>query len=237
VDFIFIITIEINQIIMQTLSQFITNWSKDYQAKATKLKLFQPGFAASLSKKQKQGFVLTFYHIRGTFYKFLWYIGSIAKSKPYKDIILKNISEEFGQTLSHEEWYFEFAADFGVDIRAEILSQKYNFDWVKEFCDAHLKFILMEDFELAWSAFGAYEKLDNVDYDNLYNFAVGLDSSKKGLVFFDIHRHVEHYENIDPLLQTIWNKKPELVKKSFEFIGNHQLVMWDRLGEHLDDLN
>jgi hypothetical protein len=91
----------------------------------------------------------------------------------------------------------------------------------------------MEDFELAWSAFGAYEKLDNVDYDNLYNFAISLGSSKKGLVFFDIHRHVEHYENIDPLLQTIWDKNPELVRKGFEFIGNHQLAMWSRLGEYL----
>ncbi len=218
---------------MQTLSQYISEWVNNHKEQSSKLRIFNPEFIQSFDPLQKQRFVLTFYHLRGSFYRFLWYIGSISPSKAYKDVILKNISEEFGHTLSHEDWYLEFANDFGVDIKSEILKPKHNFDWVQGFNDSHLEYILKQDFELAWSAFGAYEKLDNADYDNLYNLAVNLGSSKKGLVFFDIHRNVEHYESIDPLLQIIWDKNPAIVQKGFEFIGDHQLKMWANLGEYL----
>jgi Iron-containing redox enzyme len=218
---------------MQTLSQYSKDWTTDYQNKTSKLKLFQPQFAKNLTWLQKQKFALAFYHIRGTFYKLLWYIGSIAPSKQYKDVILKNISEEFGQTLSHETWYCEFAQQFDVDIKSEILDEKNNFDWIRDFNKTHLRFALTQDFNLVWAAFGAYEKLDNDDYDNLYNLACNIGSSKRGLVFFDIHRHVEHYESVDPLLRNIWENNPETVKKGFEFIANHQLAMWERLGEYV----
>ena len=218
---------------MQTLSNYISEWVAGHKDNSSMLKIFDPEFIRSFNPEQKQHFVLTFYHLRGNFYRFLWYLGSISPSKPYKDVIIKNISEEFGHTLSHEDWYLEFAADFDVDLKSEILKPKFNFDWVQGFNDAHLDYILISDFDLAWSAFGAYEKLDNADYDNLYNLAVNLGSSKRGLVFFDIHRNVEHYEAIDPLLQLIWDRDPEIVKQGFEFIGEHQINMWNRLGEYL----
>lgn len=101
---------------MQTLSQYSKEWTLDYNSKISKLKLFQPEFAQKLTLRQKQKFALALYHIRGTFYKFLWYVGSYCPSKAHKDVVLKNLSEEFGQTLSHEDWYLEFAKQFDVDI-------------------------------------------------------------------------------------------------------------------------
>jgi Iron-containing redox enzyme len=217
----------------QTLQQFIEIKTADYQTKAQNLILFQPEFAQNLTLEQKQKFALTFYHIRGKFYKFLWYLGSFAPTKQYKQVVIDNLWEEFGQTISHEQWYYKFASEFGVDCKREILEEKYNYQWVKDYNEEHIRFILTKPFEQVWSIFGAYEALDNIDYDNLYKLAQNLSSTKQGLVFFDIHRRAGHFETISPLLQTIWDKDPESVKLGFEFIFEHQLQMWQNLGDEL----
>ncbi len=160
-------------------------------------------------------------------------MGSIAPNNNYKKVILKNISEEFGQTFSHEYWYSQFAKEFDVDIDKEILDESCNFEWIQKYNNSHIQFILTKPFEQVWAIFGAYEILDNTDYDNLYEFTKNLGCSKQGLVFFEIHRKAGHYETVSPLLQEIWDKDPEAVKLGFEFIFEHQLQMWERLNSSL----
>jgi hypothetical protein len=215
----------------QTLQQYTDQKINEYQLKAKSIKLFQPEFTKNLTLEQKQKFVLSFYHIRGKFYKFLWYLGSLAPSREYKQVVIDNIWEEFGQTISHEQWYYKFANEFGVDCKQEILEEKHNSQCIEDYNEEHIKFILTKPFEQVWSIFGAYEMLDNSDYQNLYKLAENLGSSKQDLVFFDIHRRAGHFETVSPLLQQIWDKDSESVKAGFEFILNHQLQMWKDLSE------
>jgi hypothetical protein len=217
----------------ETLQQFVETQTKEYQEKAGKLKLFQPQYAQNLTPEQKQKFALTFYHIRGKFYKFLWYLGSSAPTREYKQVVIDNLWEEFGQTISHEHWYYKFASEFGADCKKEILEEKYNYQWIKDYNEEHIKFILTKPFEQVWGIFGAYEALDNIDYNNLYRLAENLGSIKQGLVFFEIHRRAGHYETVSALLQQIWDKDLEGVKVGFDFIFEHQLQMWEKLGEEI----
>jgi Iron-containing redox enzyme len=217
----------------ETLQHFTQQKTIEYQAKASSMTLFQPNFAKNLTPEQKQKFVLSFYHIRGKFYKFLWYLGSLAPNKEYKQVVIDNLWEEFGQTISHEQWYYKFADEFGVDCKQGILEERHNSQWIANYNEEHVRFILTRPFEQVWAIFGAYESLDNIDYNNLYELAQNLGSTKPGLVFFEIHRRAGHFETVSPLLQQIWDKDPQAVMTGFEFIFQHQLQMWERLGEEI----
>jgi hypothetical protein len=148
-------------------------------------------------------------------------------------VVIDNLWEEFGQTISHEQWYYKFADEFGVDCKKEILDEKYNYQWIKDYNEEHIQFILTKPFEQVWAIFGAYEALDKIDYNILYQLAENLGSTKQGLVFFEIHHRAEHFETISPLLQQIWDKDPQTVMTGFEFIFQHQLQMWEKLGEEI----
>lgn len=218
---------------MSSLSIYTSKWANNYNLKVSKLPLFKENFGKELSIKEKQKLVLTLYHIRGNFYKFLWTLGSIATSYEYKKVVLENYAEEFGRKTSHEKLYNSFAEEFEVDINKEILEPKHNFQWVQDYNNQHIKLILTEKFEKAWALFGAYEKLDNIDYENLYHLAANLGSTKKGLVFFNVHRNAGHFDTVSPLLNQIWEEGQESVEECFKFIANHQLKMWQNLYEEI----
>jgi Iron-containing redox enzyme len=216
---------------MQSLQEFTNRATLDYQNKVKNLQLFQPEFAQNLTLEQKQKLILTFYHIRGHFYKFLWFMGSTAPNKEYKKVIMGNITEEFGSVKSHEQWFFEFAKEFGVDCNSEILHETHNHDWVKEYNNGHIEYILSNNWDKTWSLFSMYEMLDNTDYSNLYYLASNIGSTKKGLVFFEIHRNASHYDNCNDLLQKVWDKNPDDVVEACNFVLDYQCKMWERLGE------
>jgi hypothetical protein len=218
---------------MLTLSQYTAQWSEDYTKNLNKYKLFEPDLAKNMNIQQKQDFIKYFYHIRGNFYTFLWFIGSLAPDVKYRKVALGNITEEFGVSVSHEQWYLVFAAAHDVDLKAEIINEKYNLDFIKTYNKGHIDYIVNQDFDLAWSAFSAYEKLDNVDYPALQKFAENMGTATNALTFFRIHANGNHYDNTSPLLQEIWDRDPQKVMTGFEFVATHQLAMWDSLSYEL----
>jgi len=214
-----------------SLNQFIADWQKDYKEKAKKIPLFQEN---ELSSEQVKKFILMFYHARGHFYRFLWHLGSRAPDEKFKKIILGNISEEFGGSKrSHEELYILFAKDFEVDITSEIISEEHNVPFIKGFNNGHIAWLLKHDFKRQWSAFSAYEKLDNIDYENLFRLAVLFGTKGKALTFFEVHRSVEHYEATSEYLQAMWNEDRNAITSAFTFIGNHQLELWSNVSSEL----
>jgi Iron-containing redox enzyme len=219
---------------MSNLKIYADKWSQDYTTKLMQLDLFQPSFAKSLSLAQKQDFIRYFYHIRGNFYKFLWFMGSFAPDIRYKKSVQSNITEEFGVAKSHEEWYLEFALTHGVDLKTEIIQEKYNLDFIKTYNKAHIDYIINHHYDISWSTFSAYEKLDNVDYPALMAFAENIQTTPIGLTFFRIHANGNHYTNTEPLLEEIWNRDSSSVIAGFEFVACHQLEMWQDLSRMLD---
>lgn len=222
---------------MTDLKNYITNWQKEYQHQSSKIPLFNQDVTSKFTDNQKQKFAKLFYHIRGHFYKFLWFLGSKEAGEntiEMKIIILQNISEEFGKQKSHEQMYLDFASSLGVEIiENEIIKETSNLDFIKMFNQQHLEFILKDDSNSAWAAFSAYEALDNLDYENLLNLVIPWNPPPKALVFFKVHAKVSHHQTTEEVLQKIWNKDPKSVQKGFEFIASHQLKMWQDLYEEV----
>ena len=226
---------------MQVLQNFLQSWDPNYDRTAQATALFDQTKPLEWTPGQKKFFARTLYHSRGHFYKFLWYLGSKSPSKACKEVILDNIRDEFGigadgvSRSSHEQLYWHFAEAVGLDtdaiIREEILGEATNLPFIREFNQGHLEYILTRPWDDVWAAFSAYERLDNLDYENLYRLAVRLGVSGKALVFHEVHREVEHYEAATPLLQDIWERNPDAVRTGFEFIADHQLKMWRQMSD------
>lgn len=226
---------------MQTLRDFLKSWDPNYNRATQAIALFDRTKLLKWTPEQKKFFARTLYHSRGHFYKFLWYLGSKAPSKECKEIVLDNIRDEFGigtdgvNRSSHEELYWRFAKAVGLDTNAiiheEILGEATNLPFIREFNQGHLDYILTRLWDDVWAAFSAYERLDNLDYENLYHLAVRLGISGKALVFYEVHREVEHYEAATPLLEEIWKRNPDAVRRGFHFIGDHQLKMWKQMSD------
>lgn len=216
----------------QSLSEFVQDWTTQYQQQAQSLKLFTPN-SIDWSTHNRAKFAKLFYHIRGHYYQFLWYVGSTAPSWDYKKIVLDNTTEEFGKgSKSHDQLYWQFAKDCGVDIIPEIFSEEYNLEFVRKFNHNFLELTLKEDWDKIWGAFSAYEALDNSDYSNLLRLVNdNFELSASGKVFFKVHANATHYESTEQLLTTIWNENPQAVKDGFGWVMKNQLAMWQELGD------
>jgi len=215
---------------METLETYLQTWDTAYDNKSCRIPLFDLSKPPQLSLAQKQLFVKSFYHARGHFYRFLWYVGSFANTADEKKVVVDNIVEEFGGARrSHEQLYFDFAQSLDVDLVSEIQSEAAYLPFLKVFNQGHIDWLLTKDWNHKWAAFSAYERLDNIDYENLYKLVSSLGLDEKALRFFDAHRWVKHYEGASNSLLKIWELHPQSVKSSFEFIGAHQLQMWRNL--------
>jgi len=211
---------------------FLNNWDAQYKEAAGKIELFQPELTSSWNDVQKTIFAHVFYHARGHFHDFLWYVGSHANDKETKDIVLKNIAEEFNSSArSHEQLYIDFADSVGADTRKALICDKYHMQFVREFNHNHLKWLHEHNPDFNFAALAAYEKLDNLDYTNLLVLVKSLNVNNKGKIFFKIHSVVEHFAPTYDKLSRIWDESPDTVKKAFAFIGENQLNMWRKLSE------
>jgi hypothetical protein len=215
------------------LNEFISTWEQSYKQEQAQIPLFQPETGKNLSTEQKQKFVKQFYHIRGHFYEMLWFLGSLAPSFEYKKVVLQNITEEFGGKKSHENLYWDFATELGVDIQSEILSQTNNLKYIQDFDFSHKNWVITQKWEAVWGALSAYEKLDSVDYRKLLILASELNISEKGLHFFVIHAQAQHFETTENLLQKCWDSDSEAVIAGFEFIKEAQMKVWKGLSEEV----
>lgn len=214
--------------------QFLNDWDADYKNNISKIDLFDMNLIQSIPPHKKSYFVKSFYHIRGHFHDFLWYMGNHAPNSKIKKIILGNIGEEFGGNYgSHESLYYDFAESLSVDIKKEIMNEDTYEDYISQFNKGHLKWLYSHDWAGCLAAFSAYEHLDNVDYPSLSALASNLGASNKGLIFFKVHENVKHFEPLNDFLLEVWEESPHKIKEGFDFIGSHQLKMWQNLSNRI----
>src|SRR3989344_2924778 len=109
---------------METLNQFLENWDLVQREEHGRIPLFNPSLTKTLTSSEKSHFVKVFYHLRGHFHDFLWFIANHAPNAEAKQTILDNINEELGgNKKSHEQLYFDFANSLGVDLMDEVVNQ------------------------------------------------------------------------------------------------------------------
>jgi hypothetical protein len=217
------------------LINYIDSIINSYSDEVKKLPLFAKDFASCLTPEQKKLFIKIFYHARGKFHDFLWYVGSNTQNAKVKKVVLQNISEEFnGSAASHEEMYMHFANQFNVDLTKEFFENKYYIKSIREFNDNHISYLVSNDDNHRIAALSAYEKLDNIDYPFLLEFASQIGAKGKALIFFKVHALVEHFEATKETLESVWEKDAVAVKKSFEFITSNQLFLWNSLFKELN---
>ena len=98
-------SIEIILTKQNSLEEFVESIDLIYKEKLQKIALFDPQKSSLLSLEQKQLFCKVFYHLGGHFHDFLWVMGNFLPNEQLKQIVLTNISEEFGMRCSHEQLY------------------------------------------------------------------------------------------------------------------------------------
>lgn len=208
----------------KSLQDFLGLWDANYNEKIREIDIFKPGAAAKYSSEQLQYFVKIFYHSRGHFKDFLWYLGNHSPSKTIKDIVLQNIEEEFnGDYPSHEEMYIDFAKKMNVDLTKVILNEESYLPEIREFNEGHTKWLGKQPWDAQFAAFSAYERLDKTDYEALT--ALFPDEH----IFFKVHREAEHFDKTYNELQKIWACDSTKVRIAFNFIEKTQIKMWEDL--------
>lgn len=206
---------------VEALAHFLRNWDADYLQKINEISLFNPKLTRCWSLEQKQYFVKIFYHSRGHFRDFLWYMGNFAPNKQIKTIILENIAEEFNEEgLSHEQLYLDYARTLGVDLTQDIVDEVHYLPEMKQFNRSHLAWMTSKNWKSQFSAFAAYERLDATDYTALSQL------HDEEHMFFRVHRLAKHFDKTYGTLQTVWEENPFIVEEAFVFIADTQITMW-----------
>ncbi len=215
-----------------SLRFFLEDWDLNYRDQMEKVDLFNQELINRWSIHQKQFFIKTLYHQRAHFGDVLWYMGNFAPDRKSKQIILNNIADEFGMNgMSHEMLYLEFSKAMGVDLTHELLDEKEYLPFLREYNQGHLRWLRTHDWNHRLTAFAALERLDNIDYVKLRDVAINIGAANKALVFFNVHIHVTHYEEVEDSFSEVWKHDANVVKKAFNFIGNYQLDIWKRISD------
>lgn len=211
-------------LVQDGLQEFLSIWDDDYKEKISKIDLFNPSITSQYSDEQIKYFVKIFYHSRGHFKDFLWHLGNYAPNRNLKEIILKNIEEEFnGDYLSHEQMYLDFANKMGVDLTEVILQEDYYLPEIREFNKGHVKCLYKQPWDVQFAAFSAYERLDKTDYEAL----TALFPQEH--IFFKVHREAKHFDKTYNELISIWDRDPNSINIAFDFIASMQIKMWKDL--------
>lgn len=223
----------------ETFFNFVQNSDVNYQNELACIPLFHQQKTSQWNKEQKKYFASIFYHLRGHFINFSWYVANFSTDEETKKIILKNLEDELGlgSRFSHELLYERFANECDVSIHDEIVNETHYLPFAKAFNKSHIQWLSLHDNQERLAAFAAYERLDNLDYPRLVEFGNSLNLSQQAMTFFKIHVHVEHFESSVDLLLPIWEQNPEKIKKAFHFIYEHQLNMWRDLSKSVFELN
>lgn len=227
---------------METIIYTVTDFKNflhvkdtEYRDQIRSLMLFRPDVTGTWSISDKQRFASVFYHIRGYFIDFMWYIANFTDSEKVKTIIMDNMREEIGTSgkVSHEQLYADFANCCEVDIQDEIINKTNYLPFVRQYNKEHLIWLQQHNNDDRLAAFAAYERLDNIDYEYLYKLVDVLELSKSAKTFFKVHTLVEHFEPTVALLESRWAENPDGIKEAFDFIYSHQLNMWQQLSNYL----
>ncbi|OGO92831.1 MAG: hypothetical protein A3F10_04480 [Coxiella sp. RIFCSPHIGHO2_12_FULL_42_15] len=220
----------VSHAIKPDLNEFISEWEQKYRSEIDQVAVFDPEQTSNWSMEKKRYFAKIFYHIRGHFHDFLWFMGSHAPDAHTKQIVLNNIAEEFSMNgISHEKLYHLFAQTLDTNMSDEIVDEHFYLPFVKKFNKNHMSWLTSHGWIECFSAFSAYEKLDNVDYFYLHRLAKSFDVNGRALTFFSIHLYVEHFDVTFQNLLDMWKKDAAGVEKAFIFISSNQLEMWKGL--------
>lgn len=212
--------------------QMLSECDEHYRLSLQEIPLFN---ATQTPPDTQKKFAATFYHIRGHFIDFMWFIANFSSNNAVKDIIINNIKEEIGHPkgLSHEMLYERFANACGVDVIDEIIHNTNNHSFIKTYNKTHIEWLSKHDENMRLAAFAAYERLDNIDYVFLNQFGTTFLLPEDKLLFFKVHIHVEHFERTLDILTPIFNQHPDKIKQSFDFIYQHQRQMWQDLSDYI----
>lgn len=109
----------------KSLSHFLIQSDLDYKNSLSSIPLFDVKRTIFWDDNLRKMFASIFYHLRGHFINFLWYVANFADNEASKQIIIQNIYEEIGigNRFSHEKLYERFAKECGVDIHDEIVNE------------------------------------------------------------------------------------------------------------------
>lgn len=214
---------------------FLHQTDLNYKQSLISIPLFNPQQTGIWNSQQKKKFASIFYHLRGHFINFVWYVANFSTNERTKKIILENIQEELGMgsKFSHERLYERFAHECGVNIHEEIINETHYLPFAKQFNKSHLQWLSEHGEEERISAFAAYERLDNLDYPYLVKMADSINLSQHAKAFFRVHTHVQHFDSALELITPIWERTPEKIIKAFNYIYTHQQQMWQELSNHL----
>ncbi len=231
--------IDKNILAITDLQEFLVNWDENYQKKISNIDMFNYSLTKYWRKEQCQFFIKVLYHIRGHFDSFLWYMGNFAPDYKTKQMVLKNVHDEFGMNgLSHEQLYFQFAQSFDVDLTYELLEETAYVSFVKEYIRNQLLWLRKNDWDHRLAAFASIERLDNVDYLNLRNIAESIGATGKALTFFNVHIKADHFDGIlVAAFQKLWQEKPSIAQEVFSFISDFQTSMWKNLSDAIFNYN
>ncbi|KTD41646.1 iron-containing redox enzyme family protein [Legionella parisiensis] len=219
----------------QSLQHFLQKNDLNYRQSLTSIPLFDPQKTSAWTYEQRKTFASIFYHLRGHFINFVWFIANFTSNELTKKIILENIHEELGigSRFSHEMLFERFAKECDVDIHDEIINETHYVPFAKNFNKTHLQWLSEHDEEERVAAFAAYERLDNLDYTYLLQMGDSIRLSKHAKTFFKVHAYVTHFNSTLELIQPIWEKNPDKIVRAFHFIYTHQQQMWRNLSHHL----
>jgi len=162
-------------------------------------------------------------------------LGNFAPDAHSKEVILQNIQEEFGRHApSHEKLYLDFAKGHGVDLTYELIEERWYLPFLREFNRGILQWLRDNDWDHRIVAFAAIERLDNLDYPALKDVAISFGTPNQALVFFNVHVHVKHYEEIEEsIVGQLWVKKELLFKEVFNFVGSYQVEVWKKISDYV----
>ena len=223
---------------ISSIDSFLSEWDDEYAAQVQKLRLFDPKWTSNWTPDQRAEFANVFQHVRGHFHEFLWHLGSFAPTFDYKQVVLNNLAEEFGgRRSSHEQLYRRFALAMGGKPEQAASEGLGDLPFVSNFNAKHLQWLRNHEWDHQWAAFSAYERLDNIDYINLFKLAQSLGAESDELTFFEVHRGANHFEAAGPLLLELWNRNSQAVRAGFDFIGSLQRQVWTDLDAHLSSLH
>ncbi|MDF1654913.1 MAG: iron-containing redox enzyme family protein [Coxiellaceae bacterium] len=213
------------------MEAYLSEWDAEYKREIKKIDLFNADKTSAWSLQQKQFFIKVFYHLRGHFAEFLWYMGSFAPDSNTKEMIIRNIRDEFNQNgLSHEQLYFLFAEAFDVDLTFELLDETAYLPFARDYIQGQLRWLRSNDWNHRLAAFAAIERLDNVDYASFRDVATSIGAEKKALTFFNVHICADHFEGVlASAFGELWQKDQALVRNVFSFIKDFQIQMLNQL--------
>jgi thioester reductase-like protein/pyrroloquinoline quinone (PQQ) biosynthesis protein C len=217
------------------LDAFLSQWDDSYLRGQRDIAMFDPRVTARWTREQQQGFVRTFYHVRGHFGEVLWAMGNAVESPVLKNIILANIRDELGGGgLSHERLYLELARQLGVELKDELVRGEWYLPFLRQYNDLQVQAIRTGDPVASVIGFAAGERLDNLDYSGLRGIFESFGLAVDKLGFFTAHIDAEHFEGaLAGELRTLWSEAPEKVRDVFSQVRHFQLAMWHTLSSKL----